>query len=846
MPDSSAAISVGGATLKVRAASAHVFDEMVTGAGGIRPHWAPIVGALTSLPPLVFAERVERARRQFQENGVTYNVYNDAKGGDRHWSVDLLPLPIPATEWETISTALAQRAQLLNLILADIYGPRTLLRDRLYPPARVYDNPRYLRACDGIAGHGANALHFYAADLVRAGDGGWWVLSDRVDAPSGAGYALENRNVMARTLQEAFRATSVRRLQPFFELWQTALQALAPKGRETPRMVLLTPGPYNETYFEHVYLARELGLTLVEGADLTVRDDMVYLKTLGGLQRVDVILRRQDSEWCDPLELRADSSLGVVGLLQAIRAGNVAVVNPLGAGVVETAALAAFLPVLSRHLLGEDLLMPSAATWWCGQQSALDEVIANLDRLVIKPAMTSARFEPVFAGDLKPAEKEKLLARIRAAPHRYAAQERVGSSAMPVWTPAGLEPQPMVLRVYLVNHNGRFVAMPGGLTRVSGDSHKPVVSMQRGGVSKDTWVLSGAAADTSLATPAAPALAIRRSSDDLPSRTAENLFWLGRYTERLDNTARILRAALQRLGTGTFGAREQFEMSLANRLASGYGLLESQLLGAPADSRAVALALARACTPGPAVADMFGAIQRLTTSVRDRLSADMWNVATNLLGEARAGLKQNPNDIDKLLRGLDRLIEVLAAFGGMGAENVTRHAGWHFLDMGRRLERALFTSAIARLALNAPSGPNDASLRLALELCDSSITYRSRYLALPQAAPVLDLILTDDSNPRGLAFQLTAMTAHVDALPRRDERPFSGAEEKLAHGALAALRLFDIEALGRSDNAGARQRLGELLDDTGQRLFMLSDALTRAYFSHIRERQALGYDMALA
>jgi uncharacterized circularly permuted ATP-grasp superfamily protein/uncharacterized alpha-E superfamily protein len=826
-----------------------MYDEMVTGTGTIRPHWQPIVGALTTLPPLVFAERVERARRQFQENGVTYNVYNDPRGVDRGWSVDLLPLPIPPHEWAQIEAGLAQRAQLFNAILADLYGPQKLLHDKHFPASLVFGNARYLRPCAGLVGTGANQLHFYAADLVRAGDGGWWVLSDRVDAPSGAGYALENRNVLARTLQEAFRAAPVRRLQPFFELWQAALQNLSPRGRDNPRMVLLTPGPYNETYFEHVYLARELGLTLVEGADLTVRDQRVFLKTLGGLQQVDVILRRQDSEFCDPLELRADSSLGVVGLVQAVRAGNVVIANPLGAGLVESPALAAFLPVLSRTLLGEDLAIPSVATWWLGQRQALAEVEDAFARMVIKPSFPSRGVEPVFAGTLTGAERARLLAEIKAAPWRYCAQERVQSSAMPVWTPAGLTPQPMVLRVFVVNDNGRFVAMPGGLTRVSGDVQKPIVSMQRGGVSKDTWVLAADALDPVVVpSPAAARVPpIRRSGDDLPSRAAEDLFWLGRYIERLDNSARLLRCALSRIGAGNVGPREQLEITIANRLAASYGLIDQRLIGMPADSTSIAQALAQACSPGPAMNEMFRAIQRLTTSVRQRLSVDMWNVANNLLGDVRGRMKQNPNDVDRLLRGLDQLIEVLAALGGMTGENMTRHAGWRFLDMGRRLERSLFSVTAARGAIGPPGNGREPGLRVALELCDSSITYRSRYLMLPRLAPVLDLVLTDDTNPRALAFQLVAMTAHIDALPRREERPFSGMEEKLAHGALAALRLFDIEALSQTATvAAALDRLRDLLEDTSRRMLALSDAVSRAYFSHVKPPQAVGYDVATA
>ena len=334
-------------------------------------------------------------------------------------------------------------------------------------------------------------LHNYSADLARSPNGKWWVIADRTQTPSGAGYALENRLVSQRVLPDVFRATHVRRLADFFQAYREALHNLVPHHQDNPRIVLLTPGPYNETYFEHAFLARYLGYTLVEGGDLTVRDNSVFLKTLGGLLPIDLIMRRQDDTFCDPLELRGDSVLGVPGLVQAVRAGNVAIVNALGSGLLESPATAAFLPSLCKHLLDEELKMPTVATWWCGEAKPLAHVLENLARLVIKPTFGSARRLPIFGAKLSAAAREKLRDDIRAAPADYVAQEQVALSSAPVWQErGGLAPRHMVLRVYVIASEGSFAVMPGGLTRITSSLDSLVASMQHGGGSKDTWVMA--------------------------------------------------------------------------------------------------------------------------------------------------------------------------------------------------------------------------------------------------------------------------------------------------------------------------------------------------------------------
>src|SRR6202521_3570978 len=477
--------------------TAGVYDEMSAALGVLRPHWNIFINSLSALGNRELARRWQTARQRIRENGVTYNVYGDPLGMDRPWNLDSIPLMIPPSKWSQLEAGLIQRARLLNLILADLYGPQQLLPGGLLPPALVFASPGFWRPCHGVPVAGNTYLHLLAVDLARGPDGEWWVISDRTQAPSGAGYSLENRIVLAETFPDLFREFQVKRLASFFRSFRDTLLRLSPVARDNPRVVLLTPGPYNETYFEHSYLARYLGFTLVQGGDLTVRDSRVFLKTLEGLKRVHVILRRVDDSFCDPIELRSDSFLGVASLVEAVRAGNVAVANALGSGLIETTAFMPFFPGLSRRMLGEDLKLPAVATWWCGQPGAFRYVLDNLDFLVVKPAFPSQGMEPVFGGKLAVSERSRLIARMRASPHEFVGQELLNLSTVPVWSEErGLTPRRVVLRVYLAAERDSWVVIPGGLARVSSSIDTPVVSMQRGGGSKDTWVLSDEPVDT--------------------------------------------------------------------------------------------------------------------------------------------------------------------------------------------------------------------------------------------------------------------------------------------------------------------------------------------------------------
>jgi uncharacterized circularly permuted ATP-grasp superfamily protein/uncharacterized alpha-E superfamily protein len=719
---------------------------------------------------------------------------------------------------------------LLNLVLADIYGPQQLLKSRLLPSALVLENPAFLRPVHGIAVPRQVRLHLHAVDLARSSHGQWWALADRTQAPSGAGYALENRIVLSRSLPEAFRDCQVQRLASFFRAYRDTLTALVPSRRSQPTVVLLTPGPHDETYFEHAYLARYLGFTLVEGGDLTVRDSRVFIKTLDGLEPVDVIFRRLDDSLCDPLELRGDSSIGVAGLVEAARAGNVTIANALGSGVVETPGILPFLPALCQQLLGEDLRLPSVATWWCGREQDLEHVIEHLDELVVKRTFPSSSQEPVLGRTLSAAGKQALAAQLRAHPAAFVGQEHVTLSTTPVWQGQKLEPRGVVLRTYVAAAGDSFMVMPGGLSRVAG-ANAPIVSMQQGGGSKDTWVLSSRPVIpvTLLAPQVGAAVRRERRATDLSSRVADNLFWLGRHAERAEHTARVLRSAVNRL------TAESYELTALIHVLIGLDLLPSRLGKPmrPRDLEQEMLGFLFTQSPPIGLGKTLVELNRLASMARDRLSVDTSRILNQLHQDFQVG--RGRLHVADVLANLNRLVANLAAFSGMEMENMTRGYGWRFLDVGRRLERSLNLTDLLRQAA-AVQPVEGAILEPLLEIADSAMTYRRRYFARPQLAPVLDLLLTDEANTRALAFQLGALADHMRNLPRDAKAPSPSREDQLLARTMAMVRGADVDALGRAAPDGSVPSLTLLLDAIDEDLRTLSDAITYLYFSHAEQR----------
>jgi len=797
----------------------------------LRPAWQELIPQLATVDAAELARRRDMARRLLREHGVTYNVYGSEEGLERGWSLDLIPFCLGPDEWAGLERGLIQRTRLMDRLLADLYGAQRMVREGWVPPALLHGSSSFLRACHDLQPPGGRHLYLHAIDLARRPDGTWCVLADRTQAPSGAGYALENRIILSRVLPDEFRECSVARLAGFFSGLRDGLRSADPRPSGTPSVVLLTPGPYNETYFEHAYLARYLGFPLVEGGDLTVRDRKVFLKTLEGLRPIDVILRRVDDTFCDPLELRSGSFLGVSGLVDAARAGNVVVANALGSGLVESPAFLPFLPALSRQLLGQELLLSSASTWWAGQEAGRRAALSAPGRVVWKSTF-GGMADPVLSEELSGDARARFLARLEAAPADFVAQERIDLSTTPVWTGEGWEPRPLVLRTYVAASGpDSYVVMPGGLTRFSQSPQSPVVSAQRGGGSKDTWVFSAGPVDpVTLLRPGGQVVRLERAPGDVPSRVADNLYWMGRYTERLEHQVRVLRATFHRLGGETTHDGQAELMALVQMLVS-LGQLPDRF-GKEVEEEKLASALLgllhQANRPG-SVRDILVQLRYITTAVRDRLSNDTWRIFQRLQGDGQ--LTGRESTLSDVPARLNTLVVDLAAFSGMEMENMTRGHAWRFLEIGRRIERSINLLKMVRAALHAgPSQP--AVLAPLLEVADSVMTYRRRYFEQVHLATALDLLLADESNPRSLAFQVETLHEHVEFLPRDRWSRTEPQEERALMLVSELLHGTDLSALAVGAEAGEIEDLDHFLSRLSEGLCAVSDHLTYRYFSH--------------
>jgi uncharacterized circularly permuted ATP-grasp superfamily protein/uncharacterized alpha-E superfamily protein len=834
------------------------WDEMWNAESGVRPHWGDLVRGLAELGTRDWSARGQRIKRLLRENGVTYHVYNDPRGYSRTWELDPIPLLLDAAEWQQIEAGLEQRARLLDLILRDLYGPQTLLKRGLLPPDLIYAHAGYLRPLLGAMPADQRQLIFYAADLVRGPDGRIWVMADRTQAPSGAGYALENRSVMARTFPEFLEDAAVAKLNPWLESVRAALGSLGSgAGRENPQVVVLTPGPANETYFEHAYLAARLGYNLAQGDDLTVRDGRVWLKSVQGLKPVDVILRRVDEEWCDPLELRQDSRLGVAGLVEAVRRGNVAMANPLGSGLLENPALIPFLPVLAKALLGEKLLLPSAATWWCGQEQERQHVLANLSRLVLKPIHRGQASETVIGADLDRKQLAAWRARIEAQPHLFVGQEPLQPSTTPAMSGGRLLPHKASLRAFLVSQGEGYATLPGGLTRCS-SGH--LLSAQTGALNKDTWITpapervrapevamqqwmtptSMQQSMQPMASPPRPISSSRPESEILTSRAADNLFWTGRYLERAEAVTRLLRAVLDGL----------WEEETAPGLEPVLHALMRLMGYAPGDCGCkdrVDLATCvheittqneRPCNLAHTVRGLLGCAY----GTREYWSVAIWRLLDRVERDWGHGVgklaRKAGGSHERIDLWLGRLVDALAGLAGLASETLPRESGFRYFDLGRRIERGLTQSTLLSQTLQSrlTGEAERESLSLVLQSADSLITFRRRYRAEPFLAGVLELLLWDAESPRALIYQIHTARNHLTHLTQvgqrcNAERPLFSAEERL-YAAEASLETWQLDST-------ARHNLIMTLGEVSGQLIAASDAISHTWFTHVQELYAL-------
>ncbi|MEO5806353.1 MAG: circularly permuted type 2 ATP-grasp protein [Devosia sp.] len=773
-------------------------DEMIDSAGNIRPGWSTLMSAFDALGPTELAARFERADQYLRDAGVFYRKYDGAEGKERAWPLAHIPLLIDEAEWALISHGLVQRAELLETVVADIYGDNTLVQRGLLPPELVARNSEFLRPMVGIKPTSGHYLHFCAFELGRGPNGAWWVLGDRTQAPSGAGFALENRVATTRALSDIYGTMNIHRLAGFFRGFRDTLFAQARK--DGGRVGILTPGQHNETYFEHAYIARYLGFMLLEGEDLIVEDGQVMVRTVAGLKPVSVLWRRMDASFVDPLELRYDSRIGTPGMVDALRHGSISMINALGTGILETRALAAFMPRLAQSLLGKPLDLPEIATWWCGQGSEREHVIKNFDNLMIGPAFaTNLPFDDqrgtALGSTISSEQKAALLERIANGGADYVGQEPVQLSTAPVYVDGRLQPRPITLRVFAARTDKGWTIMPGGFARIGSTSDTAAIAMQRGGQAADVWVVSSKPVERVSLLPRDGEKLVRNSPGSLPSRAADNLIWLGRYAERCEATVRILRAYNARLA----------ELSKS----------DLPILQHTRDYLETIDVDAETALPEGLLAAIDSAVHS-ASQIRDRFSPDGWLALNDLQKSARRfATRVQPGD--DATRAMTVILRKLAGFSGLVHENMYRFAGWRFLELGRRLERGI---QIARITawLTDKDAP-DGSLEMLLEIGDSVMSHRRRYSVSAGTQSSVDLLVLDPLNPRSVIFQLAELRQQIEVLP-------GGIDDgQLSPAAKAALQLHTDLMIAEPKDM-TPERLETLAADIG----MLAALVAAAYF----------------
>ncbi len=815
-------------------ASAGALDECRIFTERGNPDWQNLFASLQSLSADDLVRRQREIRRELSANGVSFNVHGDPNGLNRPWQLDPIPMLMDGREWEQLTAGLTQRAELLNLILQDVYGKRNLIRGGLLPPEVVYAHQGFLHACDGVHIPGSQQLLLYGADLARGPDRQWWVISDRTQAPSGTGYALENRQCLARVMPQLFRECQVRRLGDFFQQLRDLLQHLAPS--DSPRIGLLTAGPLNETYFEHAYLAAHLGFPLLQGDDLTTRDGQVRLKTLEGLLAIDVILRRLDDVWCDPLELRADSRLGVAGLVEATRRGNVVVANPLGSGILENPGMFPFLPNIARRFLGEELLLQNAATWWCGQPKECQHVLENLEKMVIKPIYNQA--QTIFGFRLTKAEKQHWRARIRRYPHHYVGQEHIGFSTTPTLVEGHIIPRPAVLRSLLVARNAGYQVMPGGLAHVSVETEAFSINTRSGGISKDVWVTTDAPDRFNPAWRSGPSsLTDLSESENLPSRAAENLYWVGRYAERAEATARLLRIILRKLHEYEITTEAESLQDLALLFVSLHQQVDIPLPDSesPEPSRAWYRERLAQWLHEQGLDSVLNYFMSSAFNVRDLWSSDTWRVVGEIQDHARRLKRINATQLARLMSALDQLLTSLVAFTGLTEESMIHQHGWRLLELGRRVERGLTLARHLADQLEVVHEPavEHAVLENVLSAHESLITHRRRNRSEITPLTVMRLLLLDPSNPRSLIYQVERIRETLQELPMDRSKNALLREQKMVLEISTALQLCEAgELLQLADGAETRSDLLEFLNHLQNQLANISQAVSERMFAH--------------
>ena len=822
-----------------------VYDEIVEAGNAIRPHWNTLNEGLGRIGAAAMDHRWKQICRAVHQNGIAYSAYGDPGVRNQHLQIDPLPQLIPAGEWERIEAAIKQRADLLNLMLADLYGPRKLLTSQVLPTNVLLNHPNYYLPCHDLPTPGGRHLHFYSAQIIRSPRGDWWIKSDRTGSPGGIGFALENRMVVSRAFPNLFRQSNVKQLAPFFNALREHLASLANQNKENPHIAILTSGAGSKSYFEDSFLARHLGFTMVETNDLVVRSGSVMLKTLAGLSPIDVIFRRKPDNSLDPLELGGGDS-GVPGILQVIRDGKIAIANAPGSGLVESPIFMAFMPRICKALLKTDLLLPGIATWWGGEAKSLRLMIDRIDDIHLLPAFSDRSSEPGLASTTFNQPRPKSLSpelmprdeRIRlllSNPDQWVGQEKVAGSSTAVWDNGNLYCGHISMRTFLTASGDSWQALPGGFVRVSDSRHQLLKTPFKGGGTKDAWVLSekpthAVKPSKTSSQPLEPS----RRSGFLPSRVADNFCWLGRHLERTAASARLLRAIVDRMTRET-GPDESIELPVLIRTLalSSHFDVGSDIDGFSEKLPYLEGKLSQLILDPEEPASLRSQVEQVATlaaTVRDRLSIPAWRVILEMSDNLTIGHTENFELVD-LLEVIDKAMVDLAAFCGFASDFMTRTHAFRFLNIGRRIEQSLQIIALNKNSFANQNDVTDELMEAVLEISDSGLTYRSRYYAKLQLPTVLDLLIVDELNPRSLAFQLLDLGTNLESLAGETSEELS-ADRTLAHDALQATLAMDMQKLCQPNERGQQEALVDFFEEIEQLLFKISVSIRNRYLVH--------------
>ena len=818
------------------------FDEMFDTQCNVRPHWNEIKNGLDNAGIKQLEQKQTEIDWRLEDNGVTYNIYNDPEGNNRRWNLDPIPLVLTSTEWEEISKGLKQRAKLLNLIFKDLYTEQRLIKEGIVPAEIIFAHKSFIPEVFNFENKDYYSMRFYATDISRGPDGKFWVINDRTQSPSGLGYAIENRLTMNSISNDLYPNIEILKMAKFIEGFKDMLKSLSSSNHENPLIALLTPGPLNETYFEHSYISSFLDLTLVQGEDLLVKNNQLWLKNLNGLRKVDTLIRRVDSQYCDPLELKNNSQLGVAGLVNVIRKDNLSMINPIGVGILENIGLNPFMKNIAKFLLNEELILPQIATWWCGQEKELDFVLENIKNLIIKKIDRTDNIEVYFANDLNEEELNILIEKIQNNPHYYVGQEIIDFSTTPSFTKGKVEPRNTVIRAFSYLHEEKYHVMPGGLIRVSPSKDSLVVSNQKGGTSKDLWIL-GKDDDFSGNSIFKNRSFIDSRLENISTKRAENLFWLGRYLTRSITTARMIRFNLKSMlnlnryddHTNSKQTNKILNNALTHLTMSYPGFLDDKTATLPMKE---IISLIRDKNRAGTLSFSITMLSDLNASVKNLLTMEAWRIYEKMQKEWNNYNKKEISTNKEHINELDKLLIYLMAYKELIDESIFKEQGLILFDIGSKIEvsQLLISKLRSLLTLKLDKLIEYDVLDSMLNSYESYNSYRAYYKSSLALENVLDFLVFNTKYPKALIYIINQLLADLKELPKNINNSHLSSFEEPIFKVFSMITLTNTQKLLESqEDEYVYTQLDEFLSTISDLLTKTSDELTKTYFSHYNE-----------